>query len=206
MILKVAPINHRWQLAEMLNRRGLVGEAVEVGTHRGEFAEDFLHLWDGRRLHCVDPWENDAAYAAQARLLTGGGADRDADLRECERALRGFLRKGRAVLLRDRSPGAAVAFADASLDFVYLDGDHELVAVVADLAAWWPKIRPGGILGGHDFVCPGEGDGSPDGWGGRIQPAVLGFADARGLDVRLIIENGPDTAGFPWSYYMEKPT
>jgi cephalosporin hydroxylase len=42
-------------------------------------------------------------------------------------------------------------FKDASLDFVYLDGDHQTDAVVADIDAWKPKIRKGGILAGHDI-------------------------------------------------------
>jgi hypothetical protein len=37
------------------------------------------------------------------------------------------------------------------LDFVYIDGNHSLPYVIADLAAWVPKVRPGGIVSGHDF-------------------------------------------------------
>lgn len=204
MTLKVAPINHRWQLGDILNERGLLGVAVEVGTHRGEFARDFLSTWHGSLLHCIDPWDNPPGYEEQARLLTGGGLDRGADLRECRRNLRGFIDVGRVELVRQCSPQAAAIYADESLDLVYLDGDHSHQAIALDMRAWWPKIRRGGLLAGHDFICPGEGDGSPDGWGGCIQPAVMDFARERGFDIRLIIENGPETAGQPWSFYMEK--
>jgi len=37
------------------------------------------------------------------------------------------------------------------VDFVYIDGNHSYRAVAEDIRAWWPKIRPGGVLGGHDF-------------------------------------------------------
>lgn len=46
---------------------------------------------------------------------------------------------------------ASTLYPDGSLAFVMLDADHTLAAVRADIAAWWPKIRRGGILAGHDF-------------------------------------------------------
>jgi hypothetical protein len=41
---------------------------------------------------------------------------------------------------------------NGSLDFVYIDGNHRFEQVVADLAAWAPKVRPGGIVAGHDYL------------------------------------------------------
>lgn len=49
------------------------------------------------------------------------------------------------------SPGAADEFADGSVDLVFLDADHSYKGVKADLAAWRPKVKPGGILAGHDL-------------------------------------------------------
>ena len=42
--------------------------------------------------------------------------------------------------------------SDGSLDFVYIDGDHTLKGTNTDLAAWWPKLRPGGWLCGDDYT------------------------------------------------------
>lgn len=56
---------------------------------------------------------------------------------------------------------------DRSVDVIFIDGDHALDAVVADLRGWTPKIRDGGLLCGHDYgnqcgvepavekLCPG---------------------------------------------------
>ena len=41
------------------------------------------------------------------------------------------------------------------LDFVYIDACHEYSAVKADIAAWYPKVRVGGVLGGHDITWSG---------------------------------------------------
>ena len=40
-------------------------------------------------------------------------------------------------------------------DLVFIDADHRYEAVAADIAAWTPHIRPGGILAGHDLQLPG---------------------------------------------------
>ncbi len=45
--------------------------------------------------------------------------------------------------------------ADQSLDFVYLDARHDFQGVFSDLIAWWPKLRIGGVIAGHDY-CDGE--------------------------------------------------
>ena len=45
----------------------------------------------------------------------------------------------------------ADAFPPASVDFVFVDGDHSYESVLKDIKAWLPKVRPGGILAGHDF-------------------------------------------------------
>lgn len=47
---------------------------------------------------------------------------------------------------------AALRYEDRTLDFVFLDADHDYAAVSADIRAWLPKIRPGGYLGGHAYL------------------------------------------------------
>ena len=54
--------------------------------------------------------------------------------------------------LRMSSLEAASTFDSESLDFVFLDAAHDFLSVAADIEAWLPKVRPTGILGGHDYV------------------------------------------------------
>ncbi len=49
---------------------------------------------------------------------------------------------------------AAGAFSDACCDAVFIDGDHAYTAVSSDISAWLPKVKPGGLIGGHDFDYP----------------------------------------------------
>mmetsp|Transcript_43013 Transcript_43013/g.121618 ORF Transcript_43013/g.121618 Transcript_43013/m.121618 type:complete len:525 (+) Transcript_43013:69-1643(+) len=39
------------------------------------------------------------------------------------------------------------------LDFVFIDGPHTYKNVANDLQLWAPRMRPGGIIAGHDFTC-----------------------------------------------------
>jgi len=54
-------------------------------------------------------------------------------------------------VMKMKSVEAAKLLAPESVDFVYIDADHSYSAVGADILAWLPKIRRGGIIGGHDW-------------------------------------------------------
>lgn len=58
---------------------------------------------------------------------------------------------GRAQLIGENSWVAASQFADASLDLVYIDGDQTYEGVCKDLAAWYPKVKKGGVICGDDI-------------------------------------------------------
>lgn len=199
-MLRSSPLSSRGQFGQLLTDRKLNGLAVEIGTHRGEFAEALLRTWpDGKMLYCIDPWSCPLGYEEQTQFLWGGAAEgkpRTEDMEEARRCLRSY--KGRYSLLQRLSMDAVKEFTEHSLDFVFVDGDHRYEHVLADLNHWWAKIKPGGILAGHDFVQPGESHS----WAGEVQKAVLQFAWRHGqVDVQIIVEEH----GLPWSYYMEKP-
>lgn len=50
---------------------------------------------------------------------------------------------------------AATQLEDESYDFVFIDGDHSLRAVLSDLEHYVPKIKIGGIIAGHDVGLQG---------------------------------------------------
>lgn len=195
MTMLVAPISSRNQLGRLFNDMNFTGLGVEVGTHRGEFANILLQLWKGTRLYCIDPWQNLPEYTYQAQFLWGGG-NRHEDYVMAKTKLKVY--EDRCQLIKLVSAEAVKTFDDGLLDFVYLDGNHEPPYVEEDIRLWWPKIRDGGVLAGHDIICPGETDGS---WGKHIQPVVLEFASSLNLDIQLIVEE----CGHPWSYLILKP-
>ncbi len=52
------------------------------------------------------------------------------------------------------SVAAAAQFANASIDGIFVDGSHDYDSVCADLAAWLPKVKAGGVFAGHDINQP----------------------------------------------------
>ena len=55
-------------------------------------------------------------------------------------------------LLEMPSVVAAQHFDDESVTVCFLDGDHSVEAVTDDIAAWWPKVKQRGAMGGHDWL------------------------------------------------------
>lgn len=66
------------------------------------------------------------------------------------------------------STRAARLFPPNTVDFCFIDADHSYESVSADLRAWWPIVKPGGMLAGHDYL-----QSSP--WLLGVTPAVHNF-------------------------------
>jgi predicted O-methyltransferase YrrM len=43
-------------------------------------------------------------------------------------------------------------FDDESLDFVYIDANHDFPNFINDLHEWLKKVKTGGIMSGHDYA------------------------------------------------------
>jgi len=62
-----------------------------------------------------------------------------------------FKDKKDVIILKRKSEDIYSAFPDEYFDFVYHDGDHKYDHMMMDLETWWPKIKVGGVIGGHDY-------------------------------------------------------
>ena len=157
----------RRAFAGWLREWGLL-RGVEVGTAGGEFAEVLLDA--GLTLTCVDPWVTYPGYTdyRSQRTLNHVGW-------RARRRLRPY--GDRVAVVRKMSVEAAADFADGSLDFVFIDANHGLRWVVEDLCAWAPKVRPGGVVSGHDYA-PCERERRQ---GHHVAEAVRAYADAYGV-------------------------
>lgn len=121
---------------------------VEVGCWTGRST---AHLYDALAatgkaftLYAVDIWECPPDELL-SRLCVG---------RDLYAEFKATLGARPVVATNLPSVLAAAEHDDASLDFVFIDADHAYRSVKADLSAWLPKVKPGGVLAGHDWPMP----------------------------------------------------
>lgn len=135
-----------------LNENEVTGTGVEVGTYFGAYAKVLANQWQGT-LHTVDPynWQAHPEYVDGCRVDWASADQSELDPEMVMQTAALTLSGTRCKMVRKESVEAAKDFEDDSLSFVYLDGDHSYLSVTADIIAWFPKVRKGGIFCGHDF-------------------------------------------------------
>lgn len=114
---------------------------VEIGVKEGEFSEIICRA--GLKLFGVDPYLTYEDYVEP----------------ETQESLNQAMEKATARLkdydfaaIKKTSMDAVCDFADESLDFVYIDGNHSFKFVAEDIFEWSKKVKPGGVIAGHDYV------------------------------------------------------
>jgi hypothetical protein len=118
---------------------------VEVGVYCGRSLSYIAPICREKNhaLYAVDPFTGIAPGVPQFVI-------RDALEQNLEAlGLRDVVR-----IVAEPSASAAEYFADESVGLVMIDGRHDRASVMWDLRAWWPKLRSGGALLGHDFGDP----------------------------------------------------
>jgi hypothetical protein len=144
--MEIEEIGPRKDIAKYLVANGLTGAGAEVGVLRGFFSRDILQQWPGT-LYLVDSWR------CLPDLMDINNKDHRVHLDNWAVTFQNVYEfQERVVVIRDLSTRAASLIRDQSLDFVYLDAGHNYDSVIADLEAWRPKVKPGGLLCGDDYL------------------------------------------------------
>ena len=189
-------VHDRDHILQLIEAWGLTGPAVEVGTFNGTFANEILEKTKVSKLTCVDPY---VAYDDFKDAIND--MDIEAIFAQAQRFLSGH--GNRVVFARDFSEPASRSFVDGSVDLVYIDGNHQSAYVTADLKAWWPKVRSGGLVIGDDCVDTDESarnaagditfvhrrkeDGTPDLYGDYgVLHALRNFAAEKNVGYRVM--------------------
>lgn len=138
------PNTGRVDLARLFGELGFeIG--AEIGVERGIFSETLCVNNQGVKLFCVDYWDwYDDYHHSMAK---------DGHLpRAYKQAQKRLKPHHNVVLVKDFSMRAVRKFEDGSLDFVYIDANHEMPWVMEDIVYWSDKVRSGGIVAGHDYI------------------------------------------------------
>lgn len=133
-------------LVETYKSLGAKITGIEIGVCRGENIKKLLSTCPNiEHTFGIDPW------MAYKDKLTITQKTADEWYSQAYKLLWDESRQGKATLIRRKSLDAVLTFEDSKFDFVFIDGNHLYEMALADCRAWWPKIRPGGVLSGHDF-------------------------------------------------------
>jgi len=133
----------RTNFPEILNELSLTSVAVEIGVLKGDFASSILRKWNGK-YYMVDTW---STFGNNKKNLQYEKID---DIIKCINNIRPY--ENRAFMLRMPSNEAVHLFQNNTIDFVYIDANHEYSAIKQDIEQWYPKVKYNGILSGHDYL------------------------------------------------------
>lgn len=131
------------------------GDAVaEIGVWLGRsiicLAQLLQRMGKKVRLYAVDHFKGESNQVEhEATVAACGGNLRssfEANIKRCGVA-------DMITILDGHSWEMAANVPDGSLAFCYVDAAHDYDSVKRDILAWTPKVRPGGVLAGHDAQC-----------------------------------------------------
>jgi len=141
----------------------LVG--VEIGVSEGMHANNILSTLSIKKLYLVDPYTNYSEY-------NNDSVDFEKIYKNAQKRLLRFNNK--IQFIRDFSEDAANQIPDNHLDFVYIDACHRYEYVKKDIELYYPKVKKGGVIGGHNFEIRFK----------DVCKVVLKFADKHNLELQ----------------------
>lgn len=129
---------------EEVLKRGVGVKVLEMGVYLGRSSSWVVEpiLSRGGEYTAVDLWEKLPIHPDASRKRSGF---------EWHMWKVGAWDHPKFKIVQEDSIKAAASFPDQSFDVVFIDGAHERKYVEADIRAWWPKVRCGGVMVGHDY-------------------------------------------------------
>ena len=138
-------MQNRVQLPHLLNTLNY-SSGIELGVFKGEFSKVILNNWSGT-LYLIDVWRplpvEEYDDVSNNQYHSNAYSDVINNIKEYE---------DRAFMLRMSSKDAIEIFEDQSLDFIYIDANHTYESAREDIKLWYPKIKFGGMISGHDYL------------------------------------------------------
>lgn len=142
-------LGHRNNIPSMLRRAGLNHHVCEIGVRAGQNLDQIVQGSKPSEFVGIDSWDsgeissqNDVGFSqVKQDQLESQVRNKFAKYGERGRIIRGYFFE------------VCSQFPDGYFDYIYIDADHSYEAVKRDLEDWYPKVRTGGILAGHDYIA-----------------------------------------------------
>jgi len=165
----------RGRLLAQLPKNAVV---AEIGVWEGGFSRRILEICEPTELHLIDPWMYQPKFGN-----TGFGRKKNEHLMEVkyQDVVASFKSDPRVHIHRATSEDALNAMPDGSLDWVYIDGNHNEPFVGNDLALCLKRVKPNGIITGDDYNWQAEASGAP------VRRAVEALIETLGDKAELIL-------------------
>lgn len=148
---------HIKNLTPLLNREILLGQmpkngvVAELGVDQGDFSQKILNLCQPSKLHLVDFWGSERYNQNKRnRVETQFGKEID---------------NGTVEINLGLSTTVASTFPDNYFDWIYIDTDHSYKTTWEELNMYRLKMKPGGIIAGHDYIIGN--------WNGMVRYGVI---------------------------------
>ena len=152
---------------------------AEIGVAQGWHAEILCRENPQARLYAIDIWEPYAGFNEYVDRI-------DHYYQQAKDRLAPY----NCRLIKGFSMDAIKQFDDNSLDFVFIDGAHDFKNVAMDICEWSKKVRPGGIVYGHDYKRWGEHSHNfKKGYKVDVKDCVQAYMYAKGIKTWFALEN-----------------
>jgi hypothetical protein len=132
--------------AEMLRLMPQNGTVAEIGVFKGDFSAQILSITKPHRLHLIDFWP-DEMIQSSGESITGSDA-----CKFVRNVFASEIKNNKVVLHKGLSGQISQEFPDEYFDWIYIDAGHSYEEVKSDLNCWYPKVKAGGFITGHDYI------------------------------------------------------
>lgn len=135
---------------------------MEIGVDKGLFSRNILDILEPKKLVLVDPFNTLTDPISQAEFYPlfdhRTVYSTDASLMSVNDLMSDEIANGKVVIDKNLSVDAVKNYKDKTFDFIYIDACHIYESVLWDMENYFPKLKKGGLLCGHDyFNHPGFG-------------------------------------------------
>ena len=144
----MSQLKNRQELAKYFAEQGF-SNGAEIGVLAGYYSKMLLDNIPGLTLYGIDPWSN--VYGSTKYGRRYGHRKMYLAHRHAQTLLAEYVKSKKFIIIQKSSLDALQDIEDNSLDFVFIDANHEHDPVLADIRGWAPKVRAGGIVSGHDY-------------------------------------------------------